>query len=199
MIDIDYTNLITPSRLWTRAEILSKPCPIARRPGTYAWYFKEIPPCINSDGCIKFEQLSLLYVGISPSSSHQNGKLPSSQTINDRIRNHFKGNAAGSTLRLTLGCLLSEKLGIQLRRVASGKKMTFGAGEKKLNEWMSENALVTWIYLDKPWILEEELILKLFLPLNLDMNSRNVNHPIVSSARSEAKRIARELPILSGY
>lgn len=32
--------------------------------------------------------------------------------------------ACGSTLRLTLGCLLAEQLGIQLRRVGSGARVT---------------------------------------------------------------------------
>jgi hypothetical protein len=35
------------------------------------------------------------------------------------IRYHYTGNASGSTLRLTLGCLLAERLGIQLRRVGA--------------------------------------------------------------------------------
>ena len=40
----------------------------------------------------------------------------------NRIRYHFRGNAEGSTLRLTLGCLLIKPLGIELRRVGSGKR-----------------------------------------------------------------------------
>ncbi|MET9440781.1 GIY-YIG nuclease family protein [Streptomyces sp. NPDC006610] len=50
----------------------------------------------------------------------------STQNLRKRVRYHYRGNAAGSTLRLTLGCLL----GLELRRVGSGKRMTFGkAGE----------------------------------------------------------------------
>jgi hypothetical protein len=41
------------------------------------------------------------------------------------IKDHYTGNAEGSTLRKTLGCLLADELGIQLRRVGSGKGMTF--------------------------------------------------------------------------
>jgi len=41
------------------------------------------------------------------------------------MRDHFTGNAEGSTLRLTLGCLLSETLNIKLRRVGRGKRHTF--------------------------------------------------------------------------
>jgi hypothetical protein len=58
-----------------------------------------------------------------------------------RIRYHYSGNAAGSTLRLNLGCLLAERLGIQLRRVGSGQRLTFAAGEARLSAWMADNAL----------------------------------------------------------
>jgi hypothetical protein len=36
----------------------------------------------------------------------------------------MRGNAEGSTLRLTLGCLLSEQLGIELRRVEEAMPFT---------------------------------------------------------------------------
>ncbi|WP_394816236.1 GIY-YIG nuclease family protein [Streptomyces mooreae] len=42
----------------------------------------------------------------------------STQNLRKRVRYHYRGNAAGSTLRLTLGCLL----GLELRRVGSGKR-----------------------------------------------------------------------------
>lgn len=58
-----------------------------------------------------------------------------------RIRYHYSGNTAGSTLRLNLGCLLAERLGIQLRRVGSGQRLTFAAGEARLSAWMADNAL----------------------------------------------------------
>lgn len=189
-------SLIYPVRVWSRDEVLSEPGSIKKSPGVYAWFFKEIPPHIIINGCVKYQNLKLLYVGISPSSPPQNGEPPSRQTIYNRIRYHYKGNAEGSTLRLTLGCLLSEKLNIELRRVGSGNRMTFGVGEETLSEWMGENAFVTWIYYDEPWVLEEELISQVFLPLNLRGNERNINHPIVSSIKSKAKTNARKLPIV---
>ncbi len=197
-MNIICNSLIFPARVWSRNEVLSKPCPINKSPGIYAWFFKEIPPYIRTDGCVKLENLYLLYIGISPNSPPKNGKPPSNQTIYDRIRNHYSGNAEGSTLRLTLGCLLSEKLKIELRRFGSGKRMTFWTGEKTLSEWMGENAFVTWIYQEEPWILEEELISHLFLPLNLQINKHNINYPIISSIRSKAKANTRKLPIVPG-
>ena len=61
-----------------------------------------------------------------------NGRSPSRQTLQDRVRYHYGGNAEGSTLRKTLGILLADELGIELRRVGSGKRMTFVDGELKL-------------------------------------------------------------------
>jgi len=71
----------------------------------------------------------LLYKGISPKRPPANGRSPTSQALRDRIKYHYSGNAAGSTLRKTLGVLISEELGIELRRVGSGKRITFGQGE----------------------------------------------------------------------
>lgn len=105
-----------------------------RSPGVYSWFFRRLPAPVPTTGCVMRDGAVLLYVGISP-------KNPKSrQTLRSRIRYHFRGNAEGSTLRLTLGCLLEAKLGTVLRRVGSGKRKTFGEAERKLTAWMAENA-----------------------------------------------------------
>jgi hypothetical protein len=108
----------------------------------------------------------------------------------------MRGNAEGSTLRLSLGCLLHSELGTELRRVGSGSRMTFGRAEAALSEWLSDNARVVWVRHAQPWELEERLIGELDLPLNLDQNSRNPFWATLSGVRREAKRRAAELPIL---
>jgi hypothetical protein len=35
-------ELLNPSRLWTRAEILSRPSPLPKLAGVYAWYFRSL-------------------------------------------------------------------------------------------------------------------------------------------------------------
>ena len=45
---------------------------------------------------------------------------PSRQTLRSRLRDHVAGNAFSSTLRLTLGCLLADRLGITLQQVGGG-------------------------------------------------------------------------------
>lgn len=96
--------------------MLERPSPIPAGPGIYAWYFDAPLAGVPVDGTHWTEFGHLLYVGISPSEPPRNGKAPSQQNLRKRIRYHFRGNAAGSTLRLTLGSLLAAELGIELRR-----------------------------------------------------------------------------------
>src|SRR6476620_466398 len=137
-------DLLVPQHLWTRAEVLARPSPVPKAPGVYAWYFRKLDSRVPSLDCLAAGEFRLLYIGISPSAPPSNGKLPSKQSLNHRLRYHMRGNAEGSTLRLSLGCILAAQLGIELRRVGSGKRLTFGPGEQRLSEWLEENARVAW-------------------------------------------------------
>lgn len=190
------SELLSPHRLWSRAEVLASPCPVPRSAGVYAWYFREVPEGVPVSDCLTFEDLTLLYAGISPKAPPRNGRLPSTQTLYDRIRYHYTGNAAGSTLRLTLGCLLP---GVELRRVGSGKRFHFADDERKVSEWMAHNAFVTWLATPEPWKVEEAMIRTVSLPLNLDQNRNHPFHAALSALRRNARQRARELPIVPGY
>ncbi|MFF7839303.1 GIY-YIG nuclease family protein [Streptomyces ossamyceticus] len=108
----------------------------------------------------------------------------STQNLRKRVRYHYRSNAAGSTLRLTLGCLL----GLELRRVGSGKRMTFGkAGEATLSQWMADKARVCWIEQSEPWDLASKHISQLDLPLNLDQNRHNAFHSRLKEIRAQAR------------
>jgi len=185
-------ELIAPTRLWSREEVLGGECPVPRMAGVYAWYFRVPPTKVPLEGCVQHEGLTLLYIGIAPKEPARNGRPPSRQTLWNRIRSHYRGNAAGSTLRLSLGCLLADQLGIKLCKVGSGNKVTFREGEHVLSAWMAENAYVCWHITADPSVLEEKLIGKMCLPLNLDMNI----HPFrarLSALRPSAKQAARGL------
>ena len=192
---MDTSALLDPAKLWPRSDVLLRPCPVPNAAGVYAWFFRTIPDGIPTEGCARSGDLTLLYVGISPKAPPVTG-TPSRQTLRTRIRYHFRGNAEGSTLRLTLGCLLSHCLGIELRRVGSGNRMTFGAGEQILNAWLDQNACVAWIACDEPWRVEEELIRSVSLPLNLDQNRNHSFHAVLSEHRRNAKARARGLPVI---
>ena len=184
-------ELLNPSRIWSRAEVLNqKPCPIPADSGIYAWYFKQFPAIIPFQNCHQYNDYTLLYVGIAPSRPN------SSNNLRKRIKQHYRGNAYGSTLRLSLGCLLAEELGIELRRVGSGKRMTFSSDESILSDWMEQNAVVTWVQHPVPWVLEEELIQQLSLPLNLRGNENHPFYAKLSAVRKNAKKRAKELPVI---
>ncbi|MEV5083122.1 GIY-YIG nuclease family protein [Streptomyces sp. NPDC056159] len=176
--------LINPERLWSAHEVLVRTSPVPPVAGVYGWHFDEAPHPELDAG-------RLLYVGIAP---RYMANRTSTQNLRKRVRYHYRGNAAGSTLRLTLGCLL----GLELRRVSSGNRMTFGkANEATLTQWMAENARVCWIEHDKPWALESKLISQLDLPLNLDQNQHNTFHARLTQLRAQARQHARKLPILA--
>lgn len=189
------TVLLDPLRLWGRDEVLARPSPVPKTSGVYAWYFKRMPDSVDAARCHTLEGMPLLYVGIAPRPPYKDGRR-SGSTLHQRVRYHYRGNAAGSTLRLTLGCLLTETLGIELRRVGSGARRTFSDGEGLLSEWMSQNAFVCWLEHPQPWQIEASLIAQYDLPLNLDQNKRNRFHPELSAARQRAKQRAAELPIV---
>ena len=85
--------LLAPDRLFTRAEVLTRPSPAPAEPGVYAWYFRDAPPLVPVETVHQFEGHALLYVGISPSRPRSNGKPPSRQYLRKRLRYHFCGNA----------------------------------------------------------------------------------------------------------
>ena len=182
--------LIQPAALLGRQIALSKPSPIPPSPGVYAWYFQELPPGVFADGCVVKDGLTLLYAGISPS------RAKSTQNLRKRITYHYRGNAEGSTLRLTLGVLLAAQSGFPLRRVGSGRRLTFThLGEQWLDDWMEQNAHVCWIEHREPWQVERDLFESVSLPLNIQDNRHHSFSTQLSEFRSAAKREAKELPI----
>jgi hypothetical protein len=175
------------SPLLSAAELAAIPA----RHGVYAWWFDVVPDGVPVDGCLTRTGWTLLYVGISPKRPSANGRPPSRQNVRTRVGYHFRGNAEGSTLRLTLGVLL----GLELRRVGSGTRRTFSAQEAVLSQWMADHARVSFVEHPEPWLLEERLIAELPLPLNLDQNTHPFR-PVLSALRSAAKARAAELPVL---
>jgi hypothetical protein len=188
-------SLLNPQRVWSRIEVLDDDC-VPRSPGVYAWYFRDLPPGVPTIDCVKHTDLTLLYVGIAPKEPPKNGKPASVRTLRSRIRYHMRGNAYGSTLRLTLGCLLSEQLGIQLRRVGSGNRLTFADGEATLSTWMEQNAFVCWTVCERPWRLEREIIGTVNLPFNLDQNSGHPYCSTLRACRAASREKARGLPVV---
>ena len=113
------------------------------------------------------------------------------------VRNHPKGNASASTLRLTLGCLLSDQLGIELRRVGRSERLMFTPeGEAALSAWMEENAFVCWMVCEEPWVVERGIIRAVNLPLNLRDNDHHPYCTALRACRAAARGRARGLPVV---
>jgi len=186
-----------PQRLVNRSKVIGRSSIVPAVPGIYAWYFKISPSrYIDFESCWQYEGARLLYVGISPSKPPKNGKAPSKETLRKRIRTHMKGNASSSTLRYSVGCLLSQFLGIQLRRIGRTERLYFLNGESVLSDWLEENVSVTWVPHSAPWLVEEDTISALNLPLNLDLNRDHPFYETLSNTRRVARKKAKELPVL---
>jgi hypothetical protein len=103
----------------------------------------------------------------------------------------MNGNASGSTLRCSLGCLLARKLGIALVPTGRKARLSFGSGESALNEWIEDNARVAWVEYPSPWEIESEVISALSPPLNLHHNRKNPFYPRMRALRTDAAQRAR--------
>jgi len=113
--------LLSPQKLWSRKEVLSSPSIVPAAPGVYAWYFKRAPANAPTEDCPTFEGKVLLYVG-SPKAPTLNGKPPSRQEPADptAIPHARKRRRLDATPNVRL-LLLSDELGLQLRRVAAAR------------------------------------------------------------------------------
>jgi GIY-YIG catalytic domain-containing protein len=177
-------RLKSPCQLWGRSQVLMRLCPEPQPNGIYAWYFKNIPIIVPTSECHEFKGLKLLYIGIAPAFAK------SSATLRTRIRTHLRGNASGSTLRLTLGCLLSEQLDLRLQPTGRTARLTFADGETILSDWLEENAFVTWAPFSRPWEVESTIIRRFSLPLNLQHNQGHPFYQQLSDIRSKCKQQA---------
>jgi len=168
-----------PGRLWRPSQIMSRPQEIPCRKGIYGWYFDATLTAVPNDGCTSVEGFMFLYVGIA-------GRDPSSpRTLRERIIDcHLEGTATVSTLRCSLGCLLTKEVSIQLLP-AGEKSFSFGRGECKLSRWMLEHARVAWQADAKPWGLEIPILRRYSLPLNL---KHNTGHPFYRDLKRLRKR-----------
>jgi hypothetical protein len=198
------TNVISTAEILSkfqgpigRAEALSPASPLPRSAGVYLWYFKDIPPGVPALDCYRAHDAVLLYAGISP--DHR-AKPNSKQSIRSRAQYHLKGNAEGSTLRRTLGILLSEISGFPLQRVGSGKRMTLThAGEQWLDHWLDQHAIVCWHEMSDPWLVEEAIIRAVSCPLNIQNNDHHPFNSVLRKRRMEALAIARSAPIAAEH
>jgi len=173
-------KLTAPDRLYAPSEILAAIKDRAAT-GVYAWWFKGLPANVPLNDAVVLGEWTLLYVGTS------------TRPIRERIRDHLRPDSSRSTLRLSLGCLLSDQLELKLRvcRTVKGKpKFDLGDGESALAAWMESNARISWVEHPEPLVLESYLISVLKIPLNLDGNTRHPFCQVLGNLRSTLKQRA---------
>jgi hypothetical protein len=163
----------SPKKIYSFRDLLISPPP--DESGVYAWYFNkkifnELIPNVPDFDCPEYvkgrifkKRWQLRYIG-------------KGSNLKTRILDmHFKGDADSSSLRLSLGCLLTRKLNIFLWKFPTdteGKyRYTFGdEGEEKLDKWIAEYARVAWNESPNYEKWEEEAIIEYSPLLNTEGN-----------------------------
>lgn len=186
-----HTNKLLLARLHSISDLFHASNEPPKEAGVYAWYFDCVLPLVPLVGCLQRGPFTLLYVGIAPKRPSSTG-LTSRATLRSRLRQHVAGTAEGSTLRLSLGCLLADELNLRLVAMGRSGRLTFGAdGEARLSVWMSAHARVSFIAAPAPWNLERHILSETSLPLNLLGNDSHAFFATLGSIRSEARSRAR--------
>ena len=171
-----------PGVLADPRDILANRSSVPKEPGVYGWYFDSIPPKIPMADYIEIDGHDLLYVGITNTDMRRR-----------ILSEHLGRSAFASTLRLSLGCLLSESLGIKLQAKGS-KSFWFGAdGEEKLTDWMITHARVDFLSDPNPEDVEKQAFRSYgnLLPLNLKENTANPFHADLTDIRKHCKQAMR--------
>ena len=180
LFDDPLDALARPSRLWARCEVLNQPCPVPAARGLYGLFFRDIPPGVATTRAIVHQGVTLLYAGSAPPRSS------GTSTLRRRIPPHYRGPASGSALRLMLGCLLAEQLGINL--TGPPRRLTFGIGEETLSEWIAANVFVAWVEHPTPWAIEADAIQRLRPPLNSGEHRGTPLHQTLADLRQRIRR-----------
>lgn len=183
--------------LWSREALLDNPRLVPNGPGVYVWFFPPIVPGLADAARTKREGRTLMYLGVAGRAAAPADEGRGEGTLWHQTQVDLHGDAGKSALRLALGCLMADQLGITLRRAGSGQRLTFTRdGERRLSEWIARHGRVGWMSHPDPQTIAPDIRRRLSLPLNLDGNSGdNVNAPIRSIV-ANAQANARAMPVV---
>jgi hypothetical protein len=159
--------------------------------GIYGWWFAPSSLHVPDRQYIVKDGFQLLYTGISPRKP-TNPQLAGSGNLRSRLRTHAKRDASWSTLRLSLGIMLAEQLGLALA-THNGRTHWGPEGEARLSAWMGDHARVSWVRDLLPWETERELLAGTNIPLNIDQHLYDSFSDELHQRRRAAKEAARLL------
>lgn len=187
-MDDQLLPLLRPTTIMPVAKLIDQLDTIPAESGLYGCWFKTLPPQVPSAGCLQVDNWTLLHIGVSPSGHNQK----TTRHLRKRLADHLSGGANRSTLRMSLGCLLSEQLNLRLAPHGASKYLTFGAGEQRLSHWLQQHTGISWVVHSQPWSIKPDILNRYVLPLNIKAN----DHPFVATlkhlreqARLEARKI----------
>lgn len=153
------------------------------QPGLYAWSVDEQGARDLTRGSGLLVRAGLVYAGQAGATAWPSGKQPSS-TLLSRIRgNHLRGRLSASTWRLSLTSLLREPLGLELRNGELD-----GSAHEALTRWMTSRlrlAVLPTHDRDSLAALEDEVLVRLDPPLNLDGMGATPLRAVLSVRRAE--------------
>lgn len=131
---------------------------------------------------------SLLYLGIAPNS------VRSKRNLRSRLRQHTGANLGGSTFRLSLAALLSEREG--WTPIWTDRPCLEQSDLDALLAWQRTNLRARWCKVAEPWRpgLESEVIRLMTPPLNRDHNEAHPFYGTIGDARSALREAARSRP-----
>lgn len=185
-IEADVNYFAKPDWIYSPKDLRKKGL-TPRCAGVYGWYFDEPPPYVPTMGCTDIKtgwwpfrtKWWLLYIG-------------QAENLRERIvKYHIKGEhyAKGtmSSLRLSLGCLLSKRLDL----ILCYPPESFGDKDEKLDKWLEKHTRVTWVRPENIGIVEKKAIAKYVLPLNHRDNEHLLVRPL-SDLRTAFKNIAKD-------
>lgn len=158
-------RILNPLTLHSTADVGSAPA----SPGIYGWWVRKGALDVPEAAYQERAGHQLLYVGISPRKPSASGRV-SKEHLRKRLVTHATKDASRSTLRRTLGVLLTDELGLTLG-VHGGREHYGVQGEALISRWLIENARVAWAVDPQPWEAEDELLEHATLALNLDGRS----------------------------
>jgi hypothetical protein len=162
------TNL-HPIALYASQKVVSDAAVGADVRGVYGVFFKRTERVLERCGYLDFDQRmpveahegQLLYVGASL------------DPLRRRVLAHLSGSSQGSSLRMTLGALFAEDLGLD--PISDGRRnyYHFGSGEGRLTEWIVENSSVGFYASDDPYGIERQILTDVAVPLNIEYRKRH--------------------------
>ncbi|MBN9470666.1 MAG: hypothetical protein J0J10_18020 [Bosea sp.] len=151
-------ELIEQRPMLSLDEIKRRRADIPMSPGVYAWFF-DTALGFGTEPLFRREGRFLLYAGIG-------------DPLRQRLLNHCRNSSGSSTMRRSLGVLLTTELGLQARRYGVRQKLAFErASELLLTDWLAAHARVVWVPFEQAGELERLLISHYRPPLCLDGNA----------------------------